>query len=306
MQRTKILVIGSLNVDLVIQGPRLPEEGETIMATSFRRYFGGKGANQAVAAARQGADIIMAGRVGADNFGEEQVASLAAEGIDTTYVLMDDEHSSGVAFILVGARGNNRIMVVAGANGAVGPTDIEALVPVMAACSCVLIQLEIPLDAALAAIRLANAQGAKVILDPAPAQSLPLSAYPHITVITPNAHEAQVLTGVPVHDLASAKEAAQILLDRGALAVVITLGSQGVYGLTLAGEFHYPAFEVNAVDTVAAGDTFAGVLAAQIGAGRSLKDAAEYANAAAALAVTRHGAQSSIPTRGEVLQFLGQ
>ena len=208
MQRTKILVIGSLNVDLVIQVPRLPEVGETIMATSFRRYFGGKGAYQAVAAARQGADIIMAGRVGADNWRRTSGQPCAEE---LTPPMSSWTMNIALAWLsFLSAPGNNRIMVVAGANGAVGPTDIEALVPVMAACSCVLIQLEIPLDAALAAIRLANAQGAKVILDPAPAQSLPLSAYPHITVITPNAHEAQVLTGVPVHDLASAK-AAQIL-----------------------------------------------------------------------------------------------
>ncbi|HBG00661.1 MAG TPA: ribokinase [Firmicutes bacterium] len=306
MQRTKVLVIGSLNSDLVVQTPRVPDEGETIMATSFRRCFGGKGANQAVAAVRQGAQTIMAGRVGADSFGEEQVASLRREGIDTKYIVVDEEQVSGVASILIDARGNNRIMVVAGANGAVSPRDIEALVPVMAECSCVVIQLEIPLDAALAAIRKANAQGAKVILDPAPAQPLPLSIYPHITVITPNALEAELLAGVPVNDLVSAKEAAQILLDRGVLAVVITLGSQGVYGLTLAGEFHLPAYEVNVVDTVAAGDTFTGALAALIGSGRSLMYAAEYANAAAALAVTRRGAQLSIPTEDEVRQFLGR
>jgi ribokinase len=176
----------------------------------------------------------------------------------------------------------------------------------MAECACVVIQLEIPLSAVLSAIRSANAQGAKVVLNPAPAQALPLDIYPHLTVITPNESEAELLTGVRVHDVSTARQAAQILLDRGVLAVLITLGSQGVYGLTLADEFHLPGHQVQVVDTVAAGDTFTGALAALIGTGRSLADAARYANAAAALAVTRHGAQPSIPKTEEVLKFLAQ
>lgn len=305
MQRRRVLVIGSLNVDLVIQTPRIPDDGETILATSFNRYFGGKGANQAVAVARQGVNTIMAGRVGHDSFGNDHVLNLGREGINTDYVLFDEKYATGVASIIIDARGNNRIMVVPGANGSVSPIDIEALGPVMAECSCVVIQLEIPLDAVLAAIRTANAQGAKVILNPAPAQSLPLDIYPKITVITPNESEAGLLTGINVHDLPSARKASQVLLDRGVLAVLVTLGSQGVYGLTLADEFHIPGHQVPVVDTVAAGDTFTGALAALIGMGRSLAEAARYANGAAALAVTRHGAQPSIPTKDEVLRFLG-
>lgn len=306
MQRTKVLVIGSLNMDLVVHVPRVPNDGETILGTEFHRYFGGKGANQAVAVARQGVSTLMAGRVGADAFGRDQIASLQAEGIVTDHLLIDEEHASGVAFIVIDVQGNNRIMVVPGANGAVSPRDMQALEPVMAECSCVVIQLEIPLETVLAAIRAAHAQGAKVILNPAPAQPLPVDIYPRITVITPNESEAQLLTGIEVSDLASARQAAQVLLDRGVLAVVITLGSKGVYGLTLSGEFHFPAHQVKVVDTVAAGDTFTGALAALIGEGRSLKDAVEYANAAAALAVTCRGAQPSVPTRAEVLRFLGR
>ena len=306
MQRTKILVIGSLNMDLVVHVTRVPEDGETILGTGFHRYFGGKGANQAVAVARQGAKTIMAGRVGSDTFGEEQIASLQEEGIDTSYLLVDDEQASGVASIIIDEARNNRIIVIPGANGAVSSRDIEALEPVMAECSCVVIQLEIPLETVLTAIRAAHAQGAKVILNPAPAQTLPLDIYSCITVITPNESEAQLLTEVEVTDLASARQAAQVLLDRGVLAVVITLGSQGVYGLTLSGEFHIPAHEVKVVDTVAAGDTFTGALAALVGEGRSLKEAAEYANAAAALAVTRRGAQPSVPRRDEVLKFMAK
>ena len=306
MQRTKILVIGSLNMDLVVHVPRVPNNGETLLGTEFHRYFGGKGANQAVAVARQGVRTIMAGRVGADAFGQDQVAKLQEEGIETDYLLVDDEHASGVAFIVIDAQGNNRIMVVPGANGAVSPRDIEALEPVMAECSCVVIQLEIPLETVFAAVRSAHAQGAKVILNPAPAQPLPMDLYPCLTVITPNESEAQLLTGVEVTDLATARQAAQVLLDRGVLAVVITLGSQGAYGLTLSGEFHVPAHQVNVVDTVAAGDTFTGAIAALIGEGHSLREAVEYANAAAAIAVTRHGAQPSVPTKAEVLRFLGK
>lgn len=306
MQRTKILVIGSLNMDLVVHVPRVPADGETILGSEFHRYFGGKGANQAVAVARQGASTIMAGRVGADAFGRDQIASLQAEGIATDYLLVDEEQPSGVAFIIIDAQGNNRIMVVPGANGAVSPEDIKALEPVMAECSCVVVQLEIPLETVLAAVRAAHAQGAKVIFNPAPAQPLPLDIYRCITVITPNESEAQLLTGIAVTDLASARQAAQVLLDRGVQAVVITLGSQGAYGLTGAEEFHLPGHQVEAVDTVAAGDTFTGALAALIGEGRSLKEAVEYANAAAAIAVTRKGAQPSVPTREEVLRFLGR
>ncbi|HPT82827.1 MAG TPA: ribokinase [Limnochordia bacterium] len=304
MRRTKVLVIGSLNMDLVVHVPRVPKDGETILGTEFHRYFGGKGANQAVAAARQGVPTIMAGRVGADAFGRDQIASLQGEGIATEYLLVDEEHPSGVAFIVIDAGGNNRIMVVPGANAALSPQDIEALKPVMAECSCVVVQLEIPLDTVLAAIRAAHAQGAQVILNPAPAQPLPLDIYPCITVITPNESEAQLLTGVEVRDLDSARQAAQVLLERGVQAAVITLGAQGAYGLTPSGEFHVPGHQVEVVDTVAAGDTFTGALAAQLGEGRSLQEAVEYANGAAALAVTRRGAQPSVPTKAEVLHFL--
>lgn len=304
MKDAQILVIGSLNMDLVVHTPRVPSDGETLLGTSFHRYFGGKGANQAVAVARQGVRTFMAGRVGDDTFGQDQLASLQQEGVDPQYILVDPEQSSGVASIIIDASGNNRIIVVPGANGAVTTDDIRALAPLMAECTCVVLQLEIPVETVLFAIKQASFLGVKVILNPAPAQTLPADIYQDITLITPNESEAQLLTGIVVKSLPTARQAAQALLAKGVEAVVITLGSQGVYGINAQGEFHLPAYQVTVVDTVAAGDTFTGALAALIGEGYSLKEAARYANAAAALAVTRHGAQPSIPTRSEVEEFL--
>jgi ribokinase len=304
VERVRVLVIGSMNMDLVVQTPRVPVDGETIVGTAFNRYFGGKGANQAVAAARQGAKTIMAGRVGRDLFGQDQIQSLQSEQINTDYVVVDDKHASGIASIILDEQGSNRIIVVPGANGAVTKEDVDALSPVLAQCDVLVVQLEIPIDTVLYAIKKAHGLGVKVVLNPAPANSLPEDIYKHISVITPNESEAQLLTGIEVKDLSSAKSAAQVLLDKGVEQVVITLGSRGVYGLTKTNEFHLPAHKVTPVDTVAAGDTFTGALAVMIGEGQSLEDGARYANAASAIAVTRHGAQPSIPQRDEVVSFL--
>lgn len=304
MKRIKVLVIGSMNMDLVVHTPRVPIDGETIVGTAFNRYFGGKGANQAVAAARQGADTIMAGRVGNDLFGQDQIRSLQAEGIHTEYVVVDQEHPSGVASIIIDEQGSNRIIVVPGANGAVTKQDVDALSPVMAQCDVVVVQFEIPIDTVLYAITKAHELGVQVVLNPAPAHPLPEHIFKYISVITPNESEAHLLTGIPVKDLAGARKAAQALLEKGVEQVIITLGSRGVYGLTRKSEFHVPAHKVTPVDTVAAGDTFTGALAVMIGEGRSLEEAARYGNAASAIAVTRHGAQPSIPRRDEVISFL--
>ncbi len=306
MKPAKILVIGSLNMDLVVTADRIPDAGETITGKQFDRFFGGKGANQAVSAARLGAQVTMLGRLGYDAFGREQLESLKEEGVDTRYISQDPHVASGVAFIILEDAGQNRIIVVPGANGACSPRDIDVAAGAMKRADMIVLQLEIPLSTVEYVIRMAADLGKKVILNPAPAQELPNDLYPAITVITPNESEASLLTGVTVSSKSTARKAAKVLLSRGVEHVVITLGSGGVYGCNQMGEFHIPAHSVKPVDTVAAGDAFSGGLAVALAEGKTLLSAAKMANAAAAIAVTRPGAQPSMPTRAEVEQFLDE
>jgi len=304
MEQVKIVVIGSLNVDLVVRAPRVPQDGETIIGSAFQRFFGGKGANQAVAARRQGAYTVMAGRVGRDIFGDEQLRSLEEEGISTAGIVRDEEQPTGTASIILDERGSNRIIVVPGANGAYSPRDVDDLRPIIQDADAVVVQLEIPLPAVERALAVAWELGKLTVLNPAPAADLPPEIYRTVSVITPNESEAALLTGVEVADLAGARQAAQILRAKGVRQVIITLGARGVYGLSADEEFHIPAHAVAVVDTVAAGDTFTGALAVMLAEGKPLQQAARYANAAAAIAVTRPGAQPSVPRRSEVLAFL--
>ncbi len=304
MKPSHILVIGSLNMDLVVTAPRTPDEGETIMGSRFQRFFGGKGANQAVSGARLGGSVTMLGRLGADVFGNEQLQSLKDEGIDVRYITQDHHQPSGVASIILEEYGKNRIIVVPGANGAISRQDIDVAERAMKRADVVVLQLEIPLDTVAHAVKKAAQMGKRVILNPAPAQMLDSSLFHCISVITPNESEAKLLTGIDVHDKASARKAAKELLNRGVGQVIITLGSGGVYGCSQRGEFHIHAHRVKPVDTVAAGDAFSGGLAVALGEGRALLAAAKLANAAAAIAVTRPGAQPSMPTRGEVEAYL--
>ncbi|HHT72377.1 MAG TPA: ribokinase [Firmicutes bacterium] len=304
MEPVKIVVVGSLNVDLVVRTPRVPQDGETIVGKEFSRFFGGKGANQAVAACKQGAHTVMAGRVGDDLFGQDQVRSLAEQGISTEGIIIDKEHPTGIASIILDERGSNRIIVVPGANGAYTPEDVENIRPLIEEADALVVQLETPLDAVARALKVGWELGKLTVLNPAPAAELPAELFRHVSVITPNETEAALLTGVEVSDVDSARQAAEILRGKGVGQVIITLGARGVYGLSSQGEFHIPAHKVEVVDTVAAGDTFTGALAVMLGEGKSLEEAAQYANAAAAIAVTRPGAQPSVPTRAEVLAFL--
>ena len=300
-----ILVFGSLNMDLVVQAPRLPIPGETLLGDHFNTIPGGKGANQAVAAARQHIHTLMVGRVGADSFGHELRHQLATDRVDIDGVQVDPEAHTGVAAIAVSSQGENNIVVVPGANSRVDENDLERLQGLLPQAKLLLMQFEIPLPIVTAAAKMAHAAGVTVILDPAPAQAIDAdTGYRHIHILTPNQVEAAQLVGFPVNTVETALEAASVLRQRGVETALIKLGSQGVIGATADGTFHVPAFPVTVVDTVAAGDAFNGGLAVALHDGKALKEAVIWASATAALSVTQAGAQPSLPQRSQVEAFL--
>ena len=296
-----IIVFGSLNMDLVAQVPRLPQAGETISGSAFTTVPGGKGANQAVAAARLGMPTIMVGRVGDDGFGVELCAGLRAANVATDGVFTD-RGPSGVALINVDETGENQIVVIPGANGKVDISDAERL-PLGTHPSILLMQFEIPLMAVQAAAK--RAAGHCVIVDPAPAYSdLPSEFYGLVDILTPNQTEASQLAGMQVKGVPAAMEAAQVLRQRGTSTVIVKLGHQGAVIASDLEVFHVPAFKVNTVDTVAAGDAFNSGLAVALAEEKSLRSAVVFASAVAALSVTKAGAQPSMPTREQVEKFL--
>ena len=297
---TRVCVVGSLNMDLVIKAPRLPARGETVTGGEFATFRGGKGANQAVAAARLGAHVAMVGCVGDDLFGRQLLDGLREEGIDVRGVRTDRGAPSGVALITVDPAGHNTIVVAPGANRRVTTADIEAAQGVLAESDVLLMQLEVPVDPVLHAARFAREQGRRVILDPAPAGPLPPELYEHVSLINPNEGEAQRLTGIPVDNDAGVRSAAEALLARGCSAVVIKLGEKGAFVASGTVREMVEGIRVQAVDTTAAGDAFAGALAVALAEGRDTVAAARFANLVGALSVTRMGAQPSMPTRDEV------
>jgi len=296
----EVVVIGSLNMDLVARAARLPLPGETVAGESFATVPGGKGANQAVAAARLGARTAMIGCVGDDAFGNRLRAGLEADAIDTSALRSVPAMSSGVALIVVDATGRNGIVVVPGANGELEPADVDAAEPVITAARIVVLQLEVPLATVLHAARRARALGKTVVLNPAPAQPLPPELLALVDFLVPNELEAASLTGLPVTTPADALVAARRLRDAGAATVLVTLGAHGVVTVGPSGERHDQAPRVEAVDTTGAGDTFIGGLCAALVARRTLTEAIAYGQAAAALCVTRPGAQPSIPYAREL------
>ncbi len=301
-----VIVFGSINMDLVARTARIPAPGETIVGQSFETVPGGKGANQAVAAARLGLPTEMVGRVGSDSFGERLRQGLMASHVGCAAVSTDTTHS-GVALIAVDDASENSIIIVPGANGEVGKPDIERLECLLPQAQVLLLQLEVPLSAVIAAAKAAKQAGVTVILDPAPAPAdLPAELYPLIDIITPNQVEAGQLVGFEVHDLATAEQAGAVLQQRGIGTVVVKLGKQGAVCMSQGEIFERPAFPVKAIDTVAAGDCFNGGLAAGLAAGMSLRAALRQAAAAAAISVTRAGAQPSLPTRAELDRFLAE
>lgn len=302
-----VLVFGSINMDLVARTTRLPSPGETLIGKRFEMIPGGKGANQAVAVARLGVLTQLVGRVGGDTFGQDLLRSLRESNVDCDAVLTDDMTHSGVAVISVNATGENHIIVIPGANGQVGQADVERLKESLPGRAVLLLQLEVPLSAVVAAANAAKHIGVTVILDPAPARSdLPDDLYPLLDILTPNQVEASQLVGFPVKDVPSATKAANTLRQRGVNTVIIKLGQQGAICVGPDEAFHIKPFPVEAVDTVAAGDAFNGGLAAALAEGLSLRPATAQANAVAALSVTKAGAQPSLPTREELNRFLAE
>ena len=295
-----ICVLGSLNMDLVVRTPHLPRVGETVPGGTFATFPGGKGANQAVAAARLGARVTMIGRVGDDPFGRQLVENLTHERIDAVRVRAVSGAATGVALIQVDAEGNNTIVVASGANMQMRAADADEAREAIAASRVLLLQLEIPIDAVLHAAQIAKAAGALVCLDPAPARPLPDALYGLIDVIEPNEVEVEALTGVEVRSVADAERAAESLRERGPRLAVVKMGDRGAFYLGDDGRGHVPAVRVNAVDTTAAGDVFAAALGVALGEGGSSADAMAFATRAAALKVTRMGAQPGMPVRADV------
>jgi ribokinase len=303
--RSGVVVFGSLNMDLVARVPRMPEPGETLAGHGFLSNPGGKGANQAVACARQGARVEMVGRVGDDGFAAELRAELARQGVTADGVGTAPGSSTGVAMIMVDDGAQNCIAVIPGANALVDAVDAQALRARLQGAAMLLLQLEVPMAAVARAAAEAREAGCKVLLNPAPARALPSALWPLLDILVVNENEARLLSGLPEVTRENAARAAAVLRARGPGDVLVTLGVQGVVWSSAGGTQHFDAVPVRAVDTTAAGDTFIGALAALLVEGRSMEEAIRHAIRAAALCVTRPGAQASMPSRREVDAFAG-
>ncbi|HTF21374.1 MAG TPA: ribokinase [Chryseolinea sp.] len=296
----RIVVVGSSNTDMVIKTESFPKPGETLLGGEFFLFPGGKGANQAVAAARLGGQVTFVAKVGNDVFGEKAREQFAKEGIAIEHIYVDRERPSGVALITVDGKGENTIVVAQGSNGTLSEEDVSQAAHLFDGQAIVLMQLEIPLNTVIHAARLARKQGAAVILNPAPARALPDELLAQITVITPNGTEAETLTGIKVTDSPSASAASQWFRNKGIHTVIITLGKDGAFVFDDAGPRLIESPKVTAIDSTAAGDVFNGALAVALSEGSAMNDAVSLANRAAALSVTRMGAQSSAPHRHEL------
>ncbi|MGY6741726.1 MAG: ribokinase [Cecembia sp.] len=301
--KPKILVIGSANMDMVIQSDHFPAPGETIIGGEFSLIPGGKGANQAVAAARLGGEVCFISKLGQDIFGQQNLFNYQNEGIDCQFIGQIPEIPSGVALITVDKHGENTIIVAPGANHQLLPDDLDKGRRAFEAADMILLQLEIPMETVLAAVNLGSALGKRIILNPAPAGPLSDELLSNLFLISPNETEAEFLTGVKVHDEASAKKAAQYFLQKGVQHVIITMGASGAYLHTNNFEGILPTDKVTAIDSTAAGDTFNGALAVALGEGKDLVYAVKFALKAATLSVQRMGAQTSIPHMHEINPF---
>jgi ribokinase len=302
----RITVVGSLNMDLVVRSARIPSPGETILGHEWVTVPGGKGANQAVAAARMGGQVSMVGRVGTDTFAQPLLDNLTTAKIDYAHVRRDPQSATGIALITVDDHGENSIVVVSGANMRLSPQDVDVAGQTIASSRVLLLQLESPLETVIHAAQYAHQQGVTVVLNPAPALALPEHLYPLVDIIIPNETETALLTGLPVDTPSALGNAARALLAKGVRRVILTLGSQGALIADEGGIQRVPAFQVTPVDTTAAGDAFVGAFAVAFSEGQPLEQSVRWGNAAGALATTRLGAQTSLPNRARVLALLGE
>lgn len=306
MKNPRIVVLGSSNTDMIIRLERIPAPGETILGGEFSTAAGGKGANQAVAAARAGGKVSFVARLGRDMFGEKALEGFRKDKLDVTHVSVDAKAPSGVALIFVSHAGENSIAVASSANGTLSPTLARKAAKTIAAAQCLILQLETPLNTVEEAARIARKAKVPVILNPAPAQKLPASLLANVDILTPNEHEACLLTGVKVTNEASARKAADALMKKGIGTVIITMGACGAYIADKATKLYamVPTFDVKRVDSTAAGDVFNGSFAVAMAEGRPLLEAVRFANAAASLSVMKLGAQPSVPQRAAIDAFL--
>lgn len=307
MPKKNVVVVGSSNTDMIIQMKTIPRPGETLLGGKFSIAPGGKGANQAVGAARAarpGTQVIFVAKVGKDIFGEQAITGFKKDKIQTDYVFQDSNNPSGVALIFVADDGKNSIAVASGANSALSPADVKKASQAIKNADILVLQLETPLETVRTAIEIADQAGVPIILNPAPVQKLPPEILRKVTLLTPNEIEAETLTGIAVKNKTTAAQAAQILHDLGVPIVIITLGAKGAYLSTPTVKQMIKPFPVKALDTTAAGDIFNGSLAASLSEGTGLLEAVHFASAAAALSVTKLGAQPSAPKRREIIDLL--
>ena len=305
-KRTLVSIVGSYNVGLFLKSRRLPHPGETVIGDQFHEGGGGKGSNQAVAAHRLGAEVRFVGRIGADKYGTDALRMYRQEGMAADGIFVDPTTHTGISVILIGSDGTNMISVIPGANFNFSKKDIDDAVPLFQQSAIVGFQLENRLDVIAHGIRRASESGASVLLDPAPAEPLPEDLLPLVTYMKPNEHEAAVITGIEVTTVASAERAGQWFLERGVKNAIITLGEDGCLLVNQDGSRHFPTHVVDAVDTTGAGDAFSGALIAGLSGGSALEEAVEFANAAAAVSVTKLGVVEAIPTKTEVEAFLSE
>jgi ribokinase len=302
----KVTVVGSFMYDLVATAPRRPKTGETLIGDSFGMFLGGKGSNQAIAASRTGASVTMVGRLGNDLFGDQFLEKLSEEGINTDFVVQDTKNGTGVGMPLIDSSGQNSIVIIPQANMALTVKNIDKAESVIADSDVLVLQCEVPMEANKRAAEIANKNDTLVILNPAPACEIPDAILSLTDLLTPNESETEILTGMPTHSNEQAIEAAHNLLSKGIETVILTLGSRGSFLLTEKMDKLIPAYSVNVIDTTAAGDAYCGALAASLAQDTHIEEAVKIANAAGALAVTKLGAEPSLPTKKAIDQLLAK